>query len=212
MDRERITISIKKKVLDEIDKVIDGVNVRNRSHAIESLAMQGLGKNESKSAVILLGGDDALKAIPATNNYLVKLKMAGFDKVNIAVGFLGDKVKEKLGDGRDFNLKLEYSDKGEGSGGAIKSFQGQLRKTFIVFNTTKVFETELNFLLNYHKDHKAIATVATNDLETFDGIYIFEPEIFDYIPKDFSMIDENVLPKLIKEGKAIIYPLNTNVN
>ena len=210
MDRERITISIKKKVLDEIDKVIDGMNIRNRSHAIETLSMQGLGKDESKSAVILLGGDDALKAIPATNEYLVKLKMAGFDKVNIAVGFLGDKVKEKIGDGREFNLKLDYNDKGAGSGGAIKELQGQLKKTFMVFNTTQKFDIEFNFLMNYHKEHKSVATIATDNLETLEGIYIFEPEIFDYIPKEFSMIDESILPRLIKEGKAILYPLNIN--
>jgi NDP-sugar pyrophosphorylase family protein len=197
-------------VLDEIDGVIDGLNIRNRSHAIETLAMLGLGKNENKNAVVLLGGSDALNAIPATNEYLKQLKDSGFDQVNIAVGFLGDKVKNKLGDGKELGLCLDYNAKGDGSGGAIKLLENKLRKTFVVFNTQDFYDINLNFLLSYHKEHKSIATIATNNLETYEGIYIFEPEIFNYIPKEFSMLEETIIPNLLKDGRAIVYPLVVN--
>lgn len=206
MERERITISIKKSLLDEIDRTIDGVNVRNRSHAFETLSTKALNFFDQKNAVVLLGGDDALKQIPAVKENLKNLKKHGFVKVYIAVGYLADKIKNKLGDGKDLNLKLEYLTEGEGSGGAILPLKKIFRKTFLVFNTEKALNLNINKLINFHKDKHSTATVMTSDLKKLDGLYLFEPEIFDYIPKGFSMLESDILQKLIKEEKLIIRP------
>ena len=137
MERERVTISIKKSVLDKVDRVIDGISIRNRSHAIESLILKGLGAADTKVAIILMGGDDALKSIPNVEKALSNLQEIGFDTVNIATGFLGDKIKEKLGDGTKYGLKFIYNDKGEGSGGALTVLKKELKSTFIVVNHPK---------------------------------------------------------------------------
>ncbi len=207
MERERITISIKKNVLDKVDRTIDGTSVRNRSHAIESLILKGLGTKDTNSAVILLGGDDALKSIPNTQKIFAELKKNGFEKVNIAVGFLGDKVKEKIEAEESYGLQLIYNDKGEGSGGALSILKKELRGTFVVVNHNRFTEIEITHLLNFHKKHSFIATIATDSLDDMRGIYIFDPEVLNYIPKGFSMIEEDVLPKLIKDGKAVICPI-----
>ena len=55
MDRKRLTITLKKELLLEIDKVVDGARIRNRSHAIEYLLSQTLSP-KIKKAVILAGG------------------------------------------------------------------------------------------------------------------------------------------------------------
>lgn len=206
MERERITISIKKGLLDEIDRIIDGVNIRNRSHAFETLSTKSLNFSEQKNAVVLLGGDDALKQIPAVKQNLKNLKKYGFSKVYIAVGYLADKIKEKLGDGKDLELKLEYLTEGEGSGGAILPLKKKFDKTFLVFNSDKTFDLDINKLIDFHKNKKSVATVMTGDLEKMDGLYLFEPEIFESIPKGFSMIETDVLPKLAREEKMIIRP------
>ncbi|MFA7253461.1 MAG: sugar phosphate nucleotidyltransferase [Patescibacteria group bacterium] len=206
MERERITISIKKKILEKVDAEIDGTNIRNRSHAIETFVTKGIGYSPEKNAVILLGGDNALKSIPATRVYLKKLKESGFDKIVIAVGFLGDKVKEKLGSGEEFGLQIQYTDKGEGSGGAISTLKKSFKNTFLVFNIGKVYDIDLNTCLEYHKNRRVVATVLTNDLNTMEGIYILEPETFALIPRGFSMLEDEILPKLIKAGKIAVLP------
>jgi NDP-sugar pyrophosphorylase family protein len=210
MDRERITISIKKNVLEKIDHTIDGTSVRNRSHAIETLALKSLGGATSNQAVIILGGDDAIKAIPAAKAYLPKLKEAGFDSVVIAVGFLADKVKEKIGFGVEYDLTIKYSDKGEGSGGALNILKKELQSTFIVINTAKEYEIDLKNLLEYHRNHKSKFTIATDDIKSMLGIYVIEPEILSIIPKGFSMLDDDVIPKLVNDKEIIIYPINNN--
>lgn len=206
MERERITISIKKSLLDEIDQTIDGVNIRNRSHAFETLSTKALNFSDQKNAVVLLGGDDALRQIPTVKENLKNLKKFGFSKVYIAVGYLAEKIKEKLGDGKDIDLKLEYLTEGEGSGGAVLQLKKHFQKTFLVFNSDKTFNLDINRLINFHKSKSCVATVMTADLEEMDGLYVFEPEIFEYVPKGFSMLETDVLPKLAKEEKLIIRP------
>ena len=132
MERERITISIKKSLLEEIDRTIDSVKIRNRSHAIETLCTRSLNYSDKKNAVVILGGDDAIKQIPAVKENLKNLKKYGFTKVYIAVGYLADKIKASLGDGSNFGLKLEYLGEGEGSGGAILPLKKLFQQTFRV--------------------------------------------------------------------------------
>ena len=55
MDRERLTITLKKSILEKVDHIIDGSQIRNRSHAIETLISQSLNPTIDK-AVILAGG------------------------------------------------------------------------------------------------------------------------------------------------------------
>lgn len=206
MERERITISIKKQLLKEIDGTIDGINVRNRSHAIETLTTLSLNLNDTKNAVLLLGGKDALDLIPAAKKNLKFLEKNGFTSVHVAVGFLAEKIMEKLGDGSDFGLKLTYIKEGEGSGGAIRQFKKIFKETFVVINFNQELSLDLNKLLSYHKKFKPIATIATNNLKELTGTYILEPEVFKYLPNGFSMLETDIFPKLIEEEKIAIYP------
>lgn len=207
MERERITISIKKNLLKEIDGTIDGVKIRNRSHAIETLASSALNSGETKNAVLLLGGKDAMKLIPSAQANLSHLKKYGFDTVYIAVGFLADKIKEKLGDGSKFGLELKYIEKGEGSGGAIRELKKMFDKTFLVVNSDEEISVNLDKLISFHKKFKTISTIATGELSELTGVYLIEPEIYKYLPNGFSMLESDVFPKLLNDEKAAIYPL-----
>jgi len=60
---------------------------------------------------------------------------------------------------------------------------------------------------DFHRDHLGTATVASKDINLLKGYYVLEPEIFSYIPKGFSMLEEDVFPRLIEENKLIFYPM-----
>lgn len=206
MDRERITISIKKSLLKEIDATIDGTSVRNRSHAIETLTMNALNSEDTNFAILLLGGKNALKLIPSAKENLKMLQKNGFSVVYVAIGYLGDKIIQKLGDGKDLGLELKYIE-GEGSGGAIRQLKKNFNRTFIVVNTDEILKTDLQKLICFHKKHKTIASIATSNLETLDGVYVLEPEIYRHIPAGFSMLENDIFPKLIKDDDALVYPV-----
>ncbi|MEI6499288.1 MAG: sugar phosphate nucleotidyltransferase, partial [bacterium] len=184
---------------------IDGTNIRNRSHAFEKLSSIALSLTGEKYAVILIGGKSAIKAIPAAQDFLKKLRENGFEKVYIAVGQMADKIKEKIGDGSQYNLTLEYFTDGEGTGGALLPFKKFFNSSFLVYNSSEIFKGHIEKLTEFHKKHHAIATTYLNNYENMSGLYIFEPEIFKYIPKGFSMLEEDIFPKLNEKGDLINY-------
>lgn len=207
MNRERVTISISNDLLKKIDQQIDRVKIRNRSHAIEALASQALGLSQIKDAIIMAGGQDATKNINAIKDALLRLKKLGLKEVIVAVGFLADKIKKELKNGQDFGLKIDYLEKGEGTGGALLPLQKALKKTFIVVNIDQQIDLGYDMLADFHKSSSRTATVATEDIKSFKGIYILEPKIFEFIPNGFSMLEEDVFPKLHKEGELSIFPV-----
>lgn len=208
MERERITISIKKKVLRAIDRIIDGVDIRNRSHAIETLALKALDEHDTKNAVILIGGEDALRSLPEVKNNLKVLAKNNFEKIYIAVGYLAEEIKQKLGDGTEYNLEIEYLEEGEGSAGAILPLKKIYNETFLVINNQALEALDIQKALEFHKTIKGTATIITSDLENLNGLYIFEPDIFRYIPKGFSMLENDIFPKVNEEGKLVIRWMN----
>lgn len=207
MKRERITISIREDILKAINKRIDGVRLRNRSHAIESLISDTLGLDTISDAIILAGGETPDKSLPAIKDSLLRLKKIGLKDVIIAIGYRGEKIKSELKDGKEFGVSISYLEKGEGSGGALAPMKGAVKKTFMVINIKNKFDLDYKMLLDFHKAGNSITTVATNDIKTFEGIYVIEPDIFSYLPKGFSMLEEDIFPKILKEGKLSIYPV-----
>src|ERR1700694_4071978 len=92
--RVRLTISLSKELAQQIDGLVDGVKIRNRSHAIESLVNESLELLHVKQAVILAGGAQALERVPVFKKMLRFLKQQGISDIIMAVGYLGEQIKE----------------------------------------------------------------------------------------------------------------------
>lgn len=207
MDRERITISIKDEILKKIDQKIDGVKMRNRSHAIELLVSESLGLSQINSAIIMAGGKGALRLIPIIEEAIANMKKFGFSDFYLATGYLGDKIKQTVGDGKKYGVNIEYIEGGEGTAGALIPLKSKLKKSFVVVNLEDSIAVNVKNLSDFHRDHLPVATVAAKDTKSLKGYYILEPEIFSYIPKGFSMLEEDIFPKLAEENKLIFYPM-----
>jgi MurNAc alpha-1-phosphate uridylyltransferase len=66
---------------------------------------------------------------------LQKIKSSGFSEVVLCVGHLGDKIREFVGDGRQFDMRILISDEGEqqlGTGGALRQALDLLSESFLV--------------------------------------------------------------------------------
>ena len=53
---------------------------------------------------------------PLIEYHLESLSAAGFQEVVINISWLGEKIRDHLGDGRIFNLSIEYSEEEEAAG------------------------------------------------------------------------------------------------
>ncbi len=80
-----------------------------------------------------------------------------------------------------------------------KPNKGQYKKGLVVVKGNKIIDYE---------DSPDPSKLPDNFVQN-TGIMMFEPSIFSYIPdKDVSFLHEDVLPTLIKEGKAYAYPIH----
>ncbi len=164
--------------------------------------------------------------------YIVEnLKRNGFDELILTVGYKHEQIIAYFGDGSKFGVKIKYSIENErlNTAGSILPMKDQIKDTFAIVMGDHLTNINLADMLKHHKKNKTIATVAlyrgklsleygVADVKNGNiigfrekpvlehlyntAIYIFEPEIFDYIneKEDFA---KNVIPRLLKKKKKI---------
>lgn len=72
---------------------------------------------------------------PFVFHQLRLLRREGFERIVLCVGYLGEMLRERIGDGTDFGLEIRYSFDGEkllGTGGALKRALPMLGREFFV--------------------------------------------------------------------------------
>ena len=205
--RVRVTISLTKEIATLIDETVDGVRIRNRSHAIETLVTESLHIAQVRHAVVLAGGEQALKRIPAYQRMLRTFTENGIFDVTIAVGYLGEQLKQKLGTGEEYGLHISYLQTELGTGGALLQLKSQLKHTFIVANIDRPVDIDIKNLVKFHREHGPLVTIATRTLTELTGVYIMEPKLFQFIPPGFCMLEDTVFHEMTKQGKLLPYPI-----
>lgn len=249
MDRERLTITLKKSILAKVDGFIDGTKIRNRSHAIENLITQSMSPKVSQ-AVVLAGGKgmhmrpftyEMPKGLfpvggkPVLEYAVELLRENDIRDVVFSIGHLGEKIKDHFGDGKKFGVKISYvwEEKETGTGGALALAKEHINAdAFLVVYGDNLIDINLSDLIVFHNDQDVVATIALTsviDPSAFGevilhgtkitqfiekpkkgsqksqlincGLYVFEKEIFDFIPKVGYSLLEDIFPKLAMEKK-----------
>ena len=202
-------------------------------------------------AVVLAGGRGARLApytkilpkplmpigdMPILEVLLRQMKRSGIDEVVLTVGHLAQLIQTFFQDGSRFGLHICYSfeDHPLGTAGPLSLVDG-LVETFLVMNGDVLTTLDFCDLVNYHRSHEAIATIAAYDRQvridfgviqsnhdheivgyiekpTYDfyvsmGVYIFEPRVLSYIPHDEYLDLPNLVLKMIGAGERVLsYP------
>ena len=253
MDRERLTITIRKDILKKVDQNIDGYQIRNRSHSIEYLINKAL-PHKVKKALILAGGHGVKlrpltyvlpkPMIPVNNrpilDYIIELlRTHNIRDLTISTGPLASKISDHFGDGSKFGVSITYihEDKRSGTGGALKQAKELIGDDmFVLFHGDVLAEINLHEMIEFHESNTCQMTMAiTTQEETGDwgvvglrgnkivsftekphkegyqkhinaGIYIINPKVIDLIPnKVFTMLEDDVIPKLVEQGNICGY-------
>jgi NDP-sugar pyrophosphorylase family protein len=161
--------------------------------------------------------------MPILEVMIRQLKYFGFKEITLAVGHLSGLIEAFFGDGRKFGVKISYSreDKPLGTAGPLSLIDG-LDDTFLIMNGDLLTNLDFGDMVRFHKRCNAVATLGlyqkrvkidlgvieadkkglikdyiekpTMKYEISMGIYVFEPQIREYITKD-KRLD---LPDLIK--------------
>lgn len=174
MVRERVTITIKEDLLQQVDRLVDGLTIRSRSQAIEYLLTKFLSDFRLKNALVLAGGGkkDILfgKKIKFLEEWdgkpLLQHVLDGISEFNmnnflIYVDNYGSEIVEDL-NSRNLPYKINFL-KGERPSGTIAPLQSareQLNDTFLLAYGDTLCDLNINEMLAFHRKNKCVATIA----------------------------------------------------
>jgi mannose-1-phosphate guanylyltransferase len=148
---------------------------------------------------------------PVLELLLKWLRRNDLREIYITTGYLGHLIKSFCGDGREWDLRIRYTDETTplGTVGALGLLRNELDSTFLVINGDVITDLSLHAFARYHHSTRGVVTVATMHRQSrmefgvieqqsgritgFQekpllsnlvsmGIYCMEPAILQYIP------------------------------
>jgi len=169
--------------------------------------------------------------------HIMKIYLAHkIDDFVICLGYKGGKIKEYFEqfDSKLWNVQLIDTGLNTMTGGRLKRIQDKIDDTFCVTYGDGVSDVNLNNLISFHKEKKSLATLtAIHPPERFGvlnlsedyvtefhekhagesswingGFFVFEPEIFDYLHDDSTVLERTPLETLAKEQKLTAFKHN----
>ena len=170
--------------------------------------------------------------MPILEVLLRQMKRAGVDEVVLTVGHLAQLLQAFFLDGKQWGLRIHYSyeDQPLGTAGPLSLIEC-LDETFLVSNGDVLTTLDLEELIRFHKEHGGIATIAVHrrqvridlgvvqwnggdticgyiekpvyDYTVSMGIYVFEPRVLEYIPRNRYLDFPDLVLKLIAAGEKV---------
>ena len=154
----------------------------------------------------------------------------------ICCGYKGNVIKEYFSkfDSALWNIELVDTGIDTMTGGRIKRIQNHIDDTFCLTYGDGLSDVDINSLISFHKEKKSLSTLtAVHPPERFGvlelseeyvtefhekhrgqsswingGFFVFEPEIFDYINDDTTILERAPLETLAKEKKLTAFKHN----
>ena len=151
----------------------------------------------------------------------------------ICCGYKGEQIKEYFTNFNSETWDIELVDTGLDTmtGGRLKRIQSHIDDTFCVTYGDGLCNIDINNLISFHREKKSIATLtAVHPPERFGvlslnddyvtefhekhsgesswingGFFVFEPEIFDYLDDDMTVLEKFPLETLAKENKLTAF-------
>lgn len=161
-----------------------------------------------------------------------KLQQAGIQHVNVTTHYLPDKITEYFGNGDEFGIKIDYvqEDRPLGTAGAL-SLLATPTAPLLVINGDIVTQVDFRAMVAFHRAHQADLTVGVRQYEvqvpygvmecdglrvkqvrekpTYRylvnaGIYLLEPTVHHYVPKEEHFDMPDLITRLIAEGRIVV--------
>ncbi|HEY4377517.1 MAG TPA: sugar phosphate nucleotidyltransferase, partial [Acidimicrobiales bacterium] len=175
---------------------------------------------------------------PMMEHIVELLQRHGFDEIVVTVAFLANQIRTYFGDGSEFGVRMVYAteDQPLGTAGSVRNAMEELDERFLVISGDVLTDIDLGKLVEFHDEHKALATIGLvavenplefgivitredGSIERFlekptwgqvfsdtinTGIFVLEPEIFDFIAPDRSVdFSSEVFPALLDAGRPL---------
>jgi len=172
--------------------------------------------------------------MPILEIILQQMKKAGITEVILTAGHLAELLRAFFNDGERFGVRIHYSveEIPLGTAGPLSLVASSLGETFLVANGDVLTTLDIRDLVSAHRQSGAIATIASHtrlvnidlgvlqvngsdkltgyvEKPIFDylvsmGIYVFEPQVLQYIPYNQYLDFPELVLKLIGNGERVM--------
>lgn len=104
---------------------------------------------------------------PILEHIMARARDEGIYKFIFAINYLGHMIEDYFGDGSSFDVSIEYlrEQQALGTGGALSLLDKVPDEAFLVTNGDVLADVHYGELVDYHNDHRAIATMAVRPYE-----------------------------------------------
>ena len=169
---------------------------------------------------------------PVLDLLLNWLRRNGTHDVYITTGYLGHIIRSVCGDGRQWDVRITYTEESEplGTIGSLSLLRKELDSRFLVVNGDVLTDLNLNAFAAFHRQHGGPVTIATSrrtfriDFGIIEesvgtvvrfrekpnlshlvsmGIYCMEPEVLDYIPGGVAFGFDDLMFCLMGRGLPV---------
>lgn len=174
---------------------------------------------------------------PILQTIVEKFAEYGFTDIIMCVNYKSNIIQDYFGDGSVFGVSIEYvvEEQRMGTAGALSLLKTLPKDPFFVMNGDLLTNINFEHLHNYHLSQNAIATMCVREYDfqvpygvvhmegnsilsieekplhkffVSAGIYMLDPEVIRYIPKNQFYDMPTLFETLIKEEqKAISFPI-----
>ena len=171
-------------------------------------------------------------AKPVLELLLKWLRRNGTRDAYITTGYLGHLIRTVCGDGRQWDLRIKYTEEQEplGTIGALSLLREEIDGTFLVINGDVLTDLNLNAFAAHHHEHGCALTIAAAtrkmkmDFGVIEenagrvtrfrekpilshvvsmGVYCMEPEILNYIPAGIPFGFDDLILCLLGRGVPV---------
>ena len=169
---------------------------------------------------------------PILDHILTGLQNSGIEDVVISVNYMGEQIREHVGNGNNHQLSVNYVSEKErlGTAGALSLLQPKPKRPFLVMNGDLLTRMNYDRLYQFQKEHNHTLVMCVRkhhiqvpygvvDIEnglvtglrekpTYDqfinaGIYILTPECLNYIPQNQYFDMTNLIDVILENGGSV---------
>lgn len=132
-------------------------------------------------AVVMAGGEGArlrpltsrmpkplvpVLGTPVLEHILRLLREHGITEVVVTLAYLGAEIRNRLGDGADLDMHIEYvvEDRPLGTAGSVRNAAHLLDDTFLVISGDALTDIDLTAVMKSHKDRGSHATIVLHSV------------------------------------------------
>ncbi len=184
--------------------------------------------NERPKGLAMIG------KLPIVHHVMITYSLQGFNDFVLILGYKGQTIVDYFGSTHhDFNIKYEFVNENTKTGGALKlAERHNNRSDFLCTYCDSLSNVSIPALITTHNKSDNIVTLTAvkpnhiygvltltsfgSKVKKFEekprmnewingGYFIFTNEIFKYILKDNDRLEEDVLPRIVKEKKVGAY-------